>query len=150
MPRNTPKIQTQAQRQEISKPRGWRDRHLGKLTSPPSPHSKRAMPRVLNVLKLDPSSSPRHTFACTTPLGVRGSSPICSQSQSHRLCAVLSPRCVQHILFPQSLPSLGPVGSRPVVHSQVGRTLVIISSTIHREAGCKSYTCCSVTYMSNP
>ena len=102
------------------------------------------------VLKLDPSSSPRHTFACTTPLRVRGSSLICSQSQSHRLCAVLSPRCVQHILPPQSLPSLGPVGSYPVVHSQVGRTLVMIFSTIHRDAGCKSYTCCSVTYMSDP
>ena len=149
MPRNTPKIQTQAQRQEISKPRGWRDGNPRKLTSPPSPTPTRDA-KGPQVLKLDPSSSPRHTFACTTPLGVRGSSPNCSQSQSLRLCAVLSPCCVQHILPPQSLPSPGPVGSCPVVHSQVGRTLVMISSTIHRDAGCKSYTCCSVTYISNP
>ena len=118
--------------------------HLATLTSLQTRDAKGPQ-----VLKLDPSSSPRHTFACTTPLRVRGSSLICSQSQSLRLCATLS-RCVQHILPPQSLPSLGPVGSCPIVHSQVGRTLVMISSTIHRDAGCKSYTCCSVTYISNP
>ncbi|KAF5386262.1 hypothetical protein D9615_002307 [Tricholomella constricta] len=47
-------------------------------------------------LKFDPSSNPPHTLACTTPSGVRGSSSICYQSQSVRLCAALSPRCVQH------------------------------------------------------
>ena len=93
------------------------------------------------------SSNPPHAFACTTPLGVRGSPSICYQS---RLCAVLSPRRVQDIFPPQYLTSLGPVGSCHVMNSQACRILLMISSTIHQDAGCKSYACCSLAYMSNP
>src|ERR1700683_37529 len=92
------------------------------------------------ITEPDPLPNPPHTFACSTPLGVRGPSSTRYQSHSFRLCAVVSPCCVQHILPLQSLTSLGPVGSRHVVHSQAYQALQMISSNIHRDAGCKSYT----------
>ena len=101
------------------------------------------------------TKSPTNDWACCQAPFCRGSTRI--QGYSLRPPSALPSTSSSSICYQyQSPPLRRPLSSLRSaylsfsisnMHSQ---TLLMISSTIHRDAGCKSYTCCSLAYMSNP